>query len=346
MDWGDLAWIGVLAAGGVVAGTLVLRTVWRVHGHWKIRKAGPRLLWVQRHRIWREPASSRAGDLRFGPGGGDYVPAPPFRFVKEHDDGSQPCVSVRDRRDRLWRVKWGHEARPESFAVRFAWACGYFAEITHFVPEGRIEQASGIGRAASSMDAEGRFRDARFELEDTTIRMLFNEHSWSWADNPFVGTRELSGLKLVVMLLSNWDTKDRRDVSRGSNTAIFECRDSFWGHEARYLITDWGGAMGRWGTTPISRGRWDADGFEAQTAHFVTGVTDGYVNFGYQGQRTAEIARGITVPHAAWFHRYARRLTGEALRQGLLSCGATEEEASRFASALLERVRQIGAAAG
>jgi len=175
--------------------------------------------------------------------------------------------------------------------------------------------------------------------------MLFDEHSWSWSDNPFVGTRQLSGLKLVTMLLSNWDTKDRRDVARGSNTAIFEVQ-SRWGHEARYLITDWGGAMGRWGSNIVSRGRWDPAGFEAQTPHFVTGVRDGFVNFGYQGQRTAEIARDITVEHVAWFVRYARRLTEPVLRQGLLACGATDDEAEAFARSLAARIRQLGEASG
>ena len=32
--------------------------------------------------------------------------------------------------------------------------------------------------------------------------------SWRWDDNPFVGTNELAGLKLMVMLLGNWDNKD------------------------------------------------------------------------------------------------------------------------------------------
>jgi hypothetical protein len=164
---------------------------------------------------------------------------------------------VRDAHGRLWRVKWGHEVKPETFAVRLAWACGYFAEVTHYVAEGRIEGATGLGRARDCLDDDGRFHDARFELEDRSVRMLFNEHSWSWHDNPFVGTKQLSGLKIVIMLLSNWDTKDRRDVSRGSNTAIFEYTVSRWAREARYLITDWGGAMGKWGATIVSRGRWD-----------------------------------------------------------------------------------------
>jgi hypothetical protein len=344
VDWATLALYAGAAVAVAVALSYAVQTARLAHGSWRIRKAGPQLLWVEAHRIRREPPTSRARDLRDGPGGADLRPAPPFHFVEEHHSGSQACVGVRDSRDRLWRVKWGHEARPEAFAARYVWACGYFAETTHFVPAGRIEGAHGLRRAGSCIAEDGGFTDARFELEDGTVRMLFNEHSWAWDDNPFVGTRELSGLKMLVMLLANWDTKDRRDVSRGSNTGIFEHRDRFWGHEAHYLITDWGGAMGKWGTTVVSRGRWDVDGFEAQTAKFVTGVTDGYVNFAYQGQRTADVARGITVSHARWFHRYASRLTEGPLREALSACGATADEATRFARALVERVRQIGEA--
>lgn len=340
-----LFYIVVVVIGALVAVTLV-RLTWRLHGQWKIRRAGPRRLLATRHRIWREPSLAESTDLRYGPGGPDGVPVPPFRFVEEHLTGSQPCVAVRDARDRLWRVKWGYEAKPESFAVRVVAALGYFAEVTHYVPHGTIDGATGLSRARNCVAENGTFTEARFELEDRSVRMMFDEHSWAWDDNPFVGTRQLSGLKIVNMLLSNWDTKDRRDVSRGSNTAIFEYRVSRWAREARYLITDWGGAMGKWGTNVVSRGRWDPDGFEAQTPNFVTGVRDGWVNFGYQGQRTAEIARGIPVEHVEWFYDHARRLTMPSVRTGLLVCGASEEEATRFAAAIIERVRQLGAACG
>ena len=102
--------------------------------------------------------------------------------------------------------------------------------------------------------------------------------------------------------------------------------------------------MGKWGTNVVSRGRWDVDGFEAQTTRFVTEVRDGFVCFAYQGQRTAEIARGITVDDAAWFYRFAQRLTEDALAGGLAACGATPEEAARFARALRDRIAQIGEA--
>ena len=342
----DARWVLIVAA--IVAGYFVV--LWclflarRVRSEWRIRRAGPRRLMATRHRLWREPPAESFSDLRFGPGGEAGVPSPPFTFVEEHDAGSHPCVSVRDARNRLWRVKWGAEAKPEAFCVRFAAACGYFAEVTHYVAGGRIEGVTTLGRARTCIENDGSFVDARFELEDPAVRMLFEEHSWAWNDNPFIGTPQLDGLKIVVMLLSNWDSKDRRDVSRGSNTAIFEHRLSRLAAEARYLITDWGGAMGKWGTNVVLRGRWDADGFEAQTPSFIEAVHDAVVDFGYQGQRTAEIARAIPIAHVRWFYRHGCRFTEQGLRGGLLVSGATEDEADRFARALMARIEAIGRA--
>ena len=189
--------------------------------------------------------------------------------------------------------------QPETFAVRLAWACGYFAEITHFVASGTIEGAGALSRAAPCLDQEGCFVDARFELDDPEVEKLFEEHSWSWTGNPFVGTPELAGLKIILMLISNWDNKDQRDVARGSNTAIYVTRVSRWKREAQYLIVDWGGSMGRWGGNVVTRGRWDAAGFAAQTPQFVTGVANGFVQFGYTGQRTADARAGIRVEDVA-----------------------------------------------
>jgi hypothetical protein len=333
--------IVLLIAGGTVAIFWTLQLVWRLHGVWRIRRAGPRPLLATRHRIWHEVHTEDANDLRYGPGGSAGVPAPPFEFVEELMTGSHPCVSVRDATRRLWRVKWGDEAKPEAFCVRFAAACGYFAEVTHYVASGHIEGVTMLTRARPLIGEDGSFTEARFELEDRSVRMRFDEYSWAWHDNPFAGTRQLDGLKIVVMVLSNWDSKDRRDVSRGSNTAIFEYPVSRFASEARYLITDWGGAMGKWGATVVSRGRWDVAGFEAQTPGFVAAVHDGVVDFGYQGQRS-EIGRAIPVAHVRWFYRKAHRITERALRMGLLASGATDEEATRFARALMARIEALG----
>lgn len=339
MDAADIVRYVVAALVGGVVVARAVHLVWHVRGRFRIRQAGVRILLATNHRIWEDPNL----DLRYGPGGAEYVPAAPFTFLEEHLTGSQPCVAVRDARGRRWRVKWGHEVHPESFAVRFAAACGYFAEVTHYFGEGAIDGARGLTRAGGCLDEAGRFRHARFELEDRTVRMLFDEDSWAWNDNPFFGTPQLSGLKLIVMLLSNWDTKDRRDVARGSNTAIFEVPRSRWRYEARYLISDWGASMGRWGSNLLSRGRWDPAGFAEQTASFVEGVDAGIVRFGYRGQRTQDIAGEIPVTHVRWFCSHAARLTRPLLHEGLLASGATDAEAKQFSQALLDRIAQLRA---
>ncbi len=334
----------VLAAAGVFAVWFALNIYWRGLGAYRIHRAGPRPLRATAHRIWRDPSPEERLDAANGPAGGDGAPVPPFHFVEEHTTGSQPCVSVRDGRQRLWRVKWGNEVRSEAFAVRFAWACGYFAEVNYFVPAGRIHNIATLQRTHDCIDLRtGDFTEARFELDDTSVKKLFEEHSWQWDNNPFVGSAELSGLKIVVMLLSNWDTKDRRDVARGSNTAIFEHRLSSWRREARYLITDWGGSMGKWGSTIVTRGRWDVAGFEEQTPQFVTGTRDGMVLFGYAGQRTADVAHDIPVHHVQWFRPWLERVDETYLHDALVASGADENEATRFARAMRERIGQLTA---
>jgi hypothetical protein len=332
-----VAWV----VAGIVVAYLSLQFFWRAKGSYKVWRAGPPPLFGVRHRLWKDPGEVERLDMTSGPGGPAQKPIAPFTFIEEHSGGSQPCLSVRDANGRRWRVKWGHEVQPETFAVRLAWACGYFAEITHYVGSGTIAGAGVLTRAAGCLDQEGRFADARFELDDPDVEKLFEEHSWSWTDNPFVGTRELAGLKVVLMLISNWDNKDRRDVARGSNTAIYVTRISAWKQEAQYLIVDWGGSMGRWGGTVVTRGRWDAAGFAAQTPQFVTGVADGLVQFGYTGQRTADARGRIRVEDVRWLCRSLGRITDDQLRAALAASGATEEETNSFAASLRDRITQL-----
>ena len=99
--------------------------------------------------------------------------------------------------------------------------------------------------------------------------------------------------------------------------------------------------MGRWGSNIVTRGRWDPAGFEEQTDQFVMSVEEGIVKFGYAGQRTEDVAAGITTEDVAWLCRYLTRLENAQLTDALRASGASDEEADRFGAAIRRRIDQL-----
>jgi hypothetical protein len=113
------------------------------------------------------------------------------------------------------------------------------------------------------------------------------------------------------------------------------------------LIIDWGAALGAWGNNVVQRGRWDVSAYAAQNESFITGVeADGTVQWGYQGQRTADATEGITVESVRWFYRLAGQLTDEQLHNGFLASGATPDEAGYFTAAMRGRIDKLAEVAG
>ena len=172
--------------------------------------------------------------------------------------------------------------------------------------------------------------------------MVQGKH-WLWDRNPFSTTPELNGLRVLMMLLSNWDNKDIRDAEkRGSNTAIY--RD---GRRYLFFVSDWGAALGDWGHGPgrwgryISRSKWDCVDYYDQSRKFVKGVKDGEVDWGYQGTHTKLITAGVAVDDVRWLMRYLGRLTDRQIESGLLSSGATPDEAACYADAMSLRIQQL-----
>jgi hypothetical protein len=292
--------------------------------------------------IWRDPGNVEELDFAAGPGGREGAPKPPFKFLKEDKDGSNPKVNIEDANGVKWGVKWGSEVNSEVFATRLAWAAGYYVEPTYFLKSGKIEGATGLSRAKKHIGSDGSFVDARFERKDKSITKLKDDQGWAWNNNPFVGTKELNGLKVVMMLVSNWDSKDVRDVSRGSNTAIFQVPVDGGSVENWYVVTDWGGSMGKWGGV-FSREKWDCRGFSGQNSKFTNGARGTSVEFGYSGQRTSDITEGIRASDVQWIMQYLGRITDQQLRDGLAASGATPEEVDCFARALRERLDMLKA---
>jgi hypothetical protein len=288
--------------------------------------------------LWRDPGNVESLDFTNGPGGSRNAPRPPFTFVEEDTGGTNPKIKVTDAAGHNWGVKWGSEIHGEVFSSRLLWATGYFVEPSYYVKSSRVQGVKDAGRAEKYLKSDGSFTDARFELKDKGITKQTDKESWSWDSNPFKGTRELNGLKIMVMLTSNWDPKDQADDQ--SNTAIYTMRTG----EVLYVISDWGATMGKWGGV-FSREKWDCDGYASQTKKFVTGVEGTVVKFGYDGKKQSDIREGIRVSDVKWLLGYLGRITDAQIRDGLAASGATPEEVSCFATSIRERINQLKRAA-
>ena len=295
--------------------------------------------------LWTEPSPARTRNLRYGVGGARLQPRAPYTLLKADESGTTPKVLVRDAAGRKWSVKFGKEVSSDVFGAHLAWALGYYAEPTYYVARGNLRKAVAIHGLEDYIDAAGHFQHARFQLRSSHPEYL-PDVGWSWADNPFVGTRQLNGLKILMMLLSNWDNKDIDDaVKRGSNTAVYR-----EGSRYAFFVNDWGAALGGWGRGPtryvwyITRSKWDCSDFTKDTRKFVE-VKDGRLDWGYKGRHSDAMSDDVTAHDVAWLMNYLDRLTDSQIRAGLLASGATAAEAACYTEALQTRIRDLAAVA-
>ena len=283
--------------------------------------------------LWKEPPALSVSDWVSGPGGAGAAPRPPFQFVKENLGGTNPKIDVVDAAEQTWVVKFGSEVHSDTFAARFLYAVGYASTPTFFVPGGVIENVHGLKRTKAFVLKDGSFRNARFKLHER------HKRQWSWVDNPFEGSKELGGLKIMIMLLSNWDAKDARD-GEGSNNGVFE--DSHPGRPSSswFAVTDWGASFGKSGGF-FQRDRWDWRGYSAQSPGFVTLDRDGGIQWGFRGKHGEDVVAGVTVQDVRWLLPYLSRITDEELVAGLAASGASAPEAQQFTRAIRTRIQAL-----
>ena len=270
--------------------------------------------------LWRDvdPATL---DLAAGPGGPEMRPVTRrLRFLKEEKGGWSKKFRVRDARGREWVAKVGREAQSETAAARLVWAAGYQTEITYLVPRVNIP-----GR--------GTFENVRFEARPENVKRL---DEWEWRQNPFTGTRELEGLKVLMVMLNNWDLKDENNViihapARG---------------ELRYAISDLGATFGKTGGLGplwrLTRSRNEPEDYA--DSKFIDKVEDGYVDFHFTGVNKGVVEK-VRVEHARWVGQRLSRLTDGQLAAVFRSANYTPAETRLLTRVVRARIEQLASLA-
>jgi hypothetical protein len=279
--------------------------------------------------LWRDPGDIGSRDLLAGPGGEEMKPdVSNLTFLEADATGFSYGMRVRDGAGKTWVVKLGKEAQPETAASRLLWAAGYVTEIHYLFPCVQIKGAPSPTKEVPRCEGQG-FANARFEARPEGIKRL---NEWTWAGNPFVGTKEFKGLILMMALINNWDLKD-------SNNKVIYVPASLTGgeDELQYILSDLGATFGKTGSF-LSRNRNNPKDY-AKTK-FITGVEGNNLKINYGGKNKG-LMEGITVEDAKWLGGILAKLSDKQLEDAFRAGNFSSEEVQLLAQAVRQRIGQL-----
>jgi hypothetical protein len=268
--------------------------------------------------LWEMPADLERRDLYFGSGGSKNAPDPNelYEFKDEKAVGTQPGYDVEDSKGREWSVKLGPESKPEVAVSRLVWALGYRQPSVYYLPRWTLV------RDGKRIPQGG----ARFRLDDTK-----NVAEWSWRKNPFLHSRPIAGLFVLMVMVNNWDVKSQQN-------AIYEykAKAEFDGPRQQYMVKDLGASLGR-SAWPVGGSKADPDGFDEEP--FIERVEGNRVYFGYNGAwLEPQLLRSITPADVRWTSELLARLTPRQWSDAFRAAGFNQTEAQRYITRLQQKV--------
>ena len=294
-------------------------------------------------RIWRDPGNMASLDLMYGAGGKAHAPDPrgTFTFVKENTDGTSPKFDVADGQGVEWKVKLGQESQSETAATRFLWAAGYFTDEDYYMAELTVKRLPTLRRGQEFVSSGGIVHGARLERKPATVKKLGN---WDWFDNPFLGRRELNGLRVMMSLLNNWDLKK-------VNNSIYVVNG-----ERRYVVSDVGATFGKTGNE-LKRSRDVPDDYE--DSKFIAKVTPDFIDLvlhtrpfflgavdvpNYRERtKMEEITKHIPRADAKWLGQRLSKLTDDQIRDGFRAAGYEAGDVEILTRTIRQRIAALEA---
>jgi hypothetical protein len=294
--------------------------------------------------IWRDPGDMASLDLIYGVGGKAHAPDPAgtFTFVKEDPLASNPKFDVTDGQGVAWKVKLGPESQSETAATRFLWAAGYFADEDYYMADLTVTGLPTLARGQNLTSADGVVHGARLERKPTTVEKL---GEWDWFQNPFLGQRELNGLRVMMSLIGNWDLKK-------DNNSIYATDG-----ERHYVVSDAGATFGKTGKAG-TRSKGVPEDYE--TSKFIAKVTPDLIDFelhsrplfllwafapSYYDERTRiqKITKHVPRADAKWLGQRLSMLTEDQIRDGFRAGGYGPDEVESLTRTIRQRIAALEA---
>lgn len=253
-------------------------------------------------------------DLYWGPGGQQMQPdLKTSQFLGRQDGGNNLKYRLKDAAGREWVVKIADESQPETAATRLLWAIGYKTEINYLVPKLAIQTV-------------GNYKNVRFEARPDSIKRL---DKWIWTDNPFVGTNEFEGLKIMMAMFNNWDIKDE-------NTAILKEGEAHY-----YIISDLGATFGKLSDVNGGRaGRSVNKPEQYAQSKFIRQVRDGVIELDYRG-KADNLIKTVKVEHGRWLADLLMQLSDKQIEDAFRAANYKPEDVKLLAQAFKARINEL-----
>ncbi|MEQ1763591.1 MAG: hypothetical protein ABL984_10645 [Pyrinomonadaceae bacterium] len=277
--------------------------------------------YAQTNVMW-EPVNISSMDLFYGPGGDAMRPdLSKIEFIKEEKGGHNKKFRIKDGSGKVWVAKLGREAKPETAAVRLLHGIGYKTEINYLVP-------------SITIPGKGTFKDVRLEARPDNVERL---EVWKWKSNPFVGSRELQGLKMMMVFMTNWDVLDLQNK-------VIEVDG-----ENQYIVSDLGATFGRLGNNNLPiiyrLGRKTGSPQAYAKTKFIRRVeSDGDVILSYKGKNRG-VFKGITIEDARWLSTLMSKLSDKQIGDAFRAANYSPADVSIYVSAIKRKIAELQDAA-
>jgi hypothetical protein len=273
--------------------------------------------------LWQQPTDIASRDLFLGSGGESMQPdLSSVTFIRDETRSFSTKYRVKDGAGKEWVVKIGPEAQPETAATRLVWAAGYYTDVTYLVPHVHIE-------------GKGDFDNVRFEARGDGVKRL--DQRWDWRKNPFAGTKELAGLRVLMALMNNWDIQNH-------NNNVLLVTDKATGEQvAEYMDTDLGASFAKEGNL-VGHTRGRADQYVADTK-FVNGTKNGKVEFNYHG-KNQHLLKDITVEQARWIGGILSQLSDQQIHDAFRAANYNPQEIDALTATVRARINELASLGG
>ena len=289
--------------------------------------------------LWRSPDDIRLRNLLYGEGGKEHEPRVSSN-CRRGFRGVKPKFKIEDEQGVRWKVKLGKEAQPEVSATRLLWAVGYFTDEDYYLPELQVQGMKKLKRGQNLVSADGKIRGARLERHRPGEKKIAD---WSWFKNPFVGTKELNGLKVMMALINNTDLKKE-------NNSIYDEE----GLEHRYVVTDLGASFGKTGSI-FSQSIGNSNDYvdskfikqvKFQQVDFVMHNRPPFIfafDIPYYVNRTRmqKVVKHVACKDAKWIGQLLSQLSDQQIGDAFRAGGFTPEDIARYTIVIHKRIEEL-----